>query len=77
MAVIYYSATSGNLAKTMQKACDDHDPVVMLSLMDYEALSETAYLLQSPKNSQRLTKSIRELDSGKGKARILLESSVK
>ena len=43
-----------NLAQLMQQVCDDHSPViitrnkapsvVMLSLEDYEALQETAYL---------------------------------
>jgi len=83
MTAISYTAARSSLAKTMKKVCEDHDPViitrqnsesvVMLSLKDYEALNETSYLLQSPKNAQRLTGSIRELDSGKGKVRELLE----
>ena len=42
----------------MEKVCDDHTPViitrkaakpvVMMSLADYQALEETAYLLKSP-----------------------------
>jgi antitoxin YefM len=31
-----------------------------MSLQDYEALNETAYLLQSPKNVKRLMESIEE-----------------
>jgi antitoxin YefM len=56
---------------TIKQVCDDHDPViitrknneavVLLSLQDYEALNETAYLLQSPKNAKRLMESIEEL----------------
>lgn len=67
----------------MKKVCDDHDPViitrrnsesvVMLSLEDYEALCETNYLLQSPKNTQRLFESVEELNAGKGKERELFE----
>ena len=45
----------------------------MISLEDYEALAETAYLLQSPQNAKRLLESIEELESGKGKERELVE----
>lgn len=81
MTAISYTAARGSLAKTMKKVCEDHDPVVitrqnsasvvLLSLEDYESLSETSYLLQSPRNAQRLVKSIEELNSGKGKVREL------
>ena len=55
MDAITYSAARANLAKTMYRVCDDHEPliitrngeqsVVMLSLEDYNALEETAFLL--------------------------------
>jgi toxin YoeB len=35
--------------------------VVMISLQDYQALEETAYLLRSPKNARRLLESIKEI----------------
>ena len=67
----------------MEKVCDDHAPliitrknarsVVMISLDDYEALEETAYLLRSPKNVRRLVESIAELESGGGTVRDLVE----
>ena len=54
MDTLTYTAARGNLAKTMAKVCDDHapvvitrktaQPVVMMSLEDFEALEETAYL---------------------------------
>jgi antitoxin YefM len=82
MESITYSFARQNLASTMKKVCDDHDPivitnkrdqsVVMISLDDYEALQETTYLLRSPKNSKRLLESILQLESGKGKVRELL-----
>ena len=66
----------------MKKVCDDHDPVIitrkqndaviMMSLEDYEALNETAYLLHSPKNTKRLLESIEELEKGMGKERKLV-----
>ena len=83
MRAISYTSVRGNLAQTMEKVCEDHDPViitrrnseavVMISLEDYEALNETAYLLQSPRNAKRLLESIEELESGRGKERELIE----
>ena len=82
MKALTYTALRGNLAKTMKEVCDDHDlviitrkqhdAVVMMSLEDYEALNETAYLLHSPKNTKRLLESIEEIEKGKGKERKLI-----
>jgi antitoxin YefM len=54
MKAITYTAARQNLAKTMDKVCDDRSPiivtrkssnsVVIMSLTDYESLEETAYL---------------------------------
>ena len=81
MKAISYTHAREKLAKTMEQVCDDHTPliitrrnersVVMLSLEDYEALEETAYLLRSPKNARRLLESIAELQSGGGQERAL------
>jgi antitoxin YefM len=49
------------------------EPVVMVSLEDYEALKETAYLLRSPENVRRLLASIERLESGQGLPRDLTE----
>jgi len=46
---------------------------VVISLEDYQALEETAYLLRSPKNARRLLESIAELEAGEGMERELLE----
>ena len=83
MDTITYSEARSKLADTMEKVCDDHAPmiitrknsrsVVMISLDDYQALEETAYLLRSPKNAKRLLESIAELESGCGTERELLE----
>lgn len=83
MDAISYTLARKNLAGTMTKVCDDHSPViitrrdhssvVMLSLEDYEALSETAYLLRSPKNAKRLMNSIEELEAGNGSEKGLIE----
>ena len=81
MTAMTYTAARENLASTMDRVCADHDPViitrnrdqsvVMISLDDYEALQETAYLLRSPANAKRLMSAIESLDAGKGKKRSL------
>lgn len=81
METVSYSQAREELAKTMDKVCRDKKPiiitrqrgdsVVLLSMEDFEALEETAYLLRSPKNAQRLLKSIEELEAGKGKKKKL------
>jgi len=45
----------------------------MMSMEDYQALEETAYLLRSPKNTRRLIESIAELESDKGVEKELIE----
>ena len=81
MTAISYTAARENLAATMDKVCEDHAPiiitrnrdqaVVMMSLEDYEALEETAYLLKNPKNARRIMRAITQLDAGKGVARTV------
>ena len=81
MSTISYTAARENLAATMDQVCDDREPVVitrqkqrsvvMLSLEDYESLSETAYLLKSRANARRLLAATKQLESRKGKARKL------
>jgi antitoxin YefM len=83
MNAITYTAARQNLAKTMGKVCRDHAQVIVtrkyensvaiMSLEDYEALEETAYLLRSPKNTRRLMESIAQLESGKGTEKELVE----
>jgi len=83
MQSISYTAARSNLAKTMQKVCDDHNPiaitrkgegaVVMISMEDYQALEETAYLLRSPRNAGRLIAAIGDLEQGQGEEKELLE----
>lgn len=78
-----YTALRKNLARVMDQVCDDCEPVtvtrsnarpvVILSLADYKALEETAYLMRSPKNLQRLMESVEELESGKGLEKTLIE----
>ncbi|MGE5342567.1 MAG: type II toxin-antitoxin system Phd/YefM family antitoxin [Candidatus Omnitrophota bacterium] len=83
METISYSMVRENLAKTMEKVCEDHDPVVivrrkaepvvLLSLDDYQSLEETAYLLRSPKNAKRLIEAVEEIEAGSAPERQLME----
>ena len=83
MDAISYTAARANLASTMADVCNDHapviitrkseDPVVMMSLEDYNSMQETTYLLRSPANARELLESIAELESGKGTDRELFE----
>ena len=83
MQSISYTAARSNLSKTMEQVCQDHAPiaitrkgegaVVMISMEDYQALEETAYLLRSPKNTRRLIAAIADLEQGKGEEKELIE----
>jgi len=81
MDTITYTSARANLADTMNRVCEDHEPiiitrsgdqaVVMISLEDYKSLEETSYLLRSPKNARRLLESIASLEQGQGEERSL------
>lgn len=81
MDAITYSTARANLASTMDRVCNDHEAliitrngeqsVVMLSLEDFQALEETAYLLRNPANAKRLLTAVGQLNTGKGVARPL------
>lgn len=83
MKTMSYSESRKNYAATLSSVVDDreeivitragHDPVVMVSLDDYESLKETAYLLRSPENARRLLNSISRLERGDGTPHDLLE----
>lgn len=83
MRTLTYTAARENLAQTMQQVCEDHDAVVitrrrdqavvMMSLEAYESLEETAYLLRSPRNAQRLREAVDQLRAGRGLERELPE----
>jgi antitoxin YefM len=80
-----YSRVRQELAKTLDRVCKDHAPVivtrqsqkhssvVIISLEDYEAMEETAYLLRSSRNARRLMESVVQLGEGRGKKRSLTE----
>lgn len=81
MDAITYSAARANLASTMNRVCNDHEAliitrngeqsVVMLSLEDFQAMEETAYLLRNPANARRLMAAAAQLSAGNGVEREL------
>ena len=83
MAAINYSELRNNLKEMMDRACNDHESlivsrknhadVVMLSLEDYESLKETAYLLRSPANAKRILASVESFRSGGGTEHPMIE----
>ncbi|BDQ33855.1 type II toxin-antitoxin system Phd/YefM family antitoxin [Pseudodesulfovibrio portus] len=80
---ITYTDARQRLASTMDEVCDSHEPViitrrkaksvVMMSLEDYNSIAETAYLLGSPANADRLRASIRSAQAGELEEHALLE----
>ena len=83
MKTISSSTLRTKLTSTLDEVCSAHDPIlitrkntpsaVLLSLADYEALEETAYLLKSPDNVMRLMESVVELESGRGEEKVLAD----
>jgi antitoxin YefM len=83
MNALTYTYTRQHLADVMRSVNDDHNPVVVtsqrgkpvviLSLDDYQAFEETAYLLRNPQGAKRLLDSVEELRAGGGQVRELME----
>lgn len=84
MRTTSYSDLRKNLAATLDRVTEDHEPIVitrdkgkpaavLISLEDFASYEETSYLLQSPRNAERLRAAIEELDAGRGKERKLVE----
>ncbi len=83
MQTATFTDTRKNLASTMDYVTINHspitvtrqnkEPIVMISLKDFKSMEETAYLMQSNNNAQRLNSAILELENGLGVKRELLE----
>ena len=78
-----FSDARKNLASTMDYVVSNHmpvtitrqnkEPIVMISLEDYRSIEETAYLMQSRSNADRLNLSIDELENARGIQKELIE----
>ena len=74
MDTLSYSNFRSHLAGTLDKVNDDHKPVlitrqngkpaVVMSLEDFQSYEETAYLMASPRNAERLNQAIVEIERG-------------
>ena len=83
MDAVSYSDARSNFASLLDKVNDDRAPIlitrqrgkpaVLMSLDDFSAWEETAYLLRSPENARALLASIDELNRGGGVTRSLEE----
>ncbi|HSQ94765.1 MAG TPA: type II toxin-antitoxin system prevent-host-death family antitoxin [Croceibacterium sp.] len=84
MDVVTYSDARANLKEMMDRVVDDRtqivvtrqkaDPVVLMSLEDWNSVEETMHLLSTPANAERLRASIAQLDAGKGVERDLIDA---
>lgn len=61
-------------AESRARSAEVLDSVVMVSLEDYEALKETAYLMYSPANTRRLLDAMERLESGRGERHELIDA---
>ena len=76
MKTMSYSESRAHYAATLDAVVDDceevvitragREPVVIVSLAEYQSLKETAYLLRSPANARRLLGAIDRLENGAG-----------
>ncbi len=83
MDALSYSIARKNFVQTMERVCDEHEPliitrnnsrsVVIMSLEDYNSIEETAYLLRSPANAENLRQSIKQYEQGKYQYRDIIE----
>jgi antitoxin YefM len=84
MDVMTYSDARANLKDVMDRVVQDRtsvvvtrqkgEPVVMVSLAEWNAVTETLHLLSTPANADRLRGAIRQLDAGRGSERELAQS---
>lgn len=76
MKAITYSNARKNLRALIRNVCNNAEPTiivgseddeqaVLISLDDFQAMEETAYLLSSPANRTHLEKSLQEAKNGK------------
>ena len=76
MKAVSYSDAKKNLKALIHRVCKDSEPAVivgsgseeqavLISMEDFQAMEETAYLLSSPANRAHLERSLREADAGK------------
>ncbi|MCT2295896.1 type II toxin-antitoxin system prevent-host-death family antitoxin [Brachybacterium muris] len=83
MRTISYTESRAKYAEVLDSVINDreevivtragHEPVVIVSLEDYESMRETAYLMRSPANARRLLDAMERLETGRGNVHELAE----
>lgn len=83
MDSISYSEFRTRLSRSLDKVNEDQKPLlitrqngkpaVVMSLDEFHAYQETAYLMASPKNASRIAESIAEIEAGKTVEHALIE----
>jgi antitoxin YefM len=83
MDVVTYSEARANLKDVMDRVVADKtevivtrqkaEAVVMVSLSEWNSIVETAHLLSSPVNAERLRRSIEQMDAAKGHEHELVD----
>ncbi|HEX5259434.1 MAG TPA: type II toxin-antitoxin system prevent-host-death family antitoxin [Sphingomicrobium sp.] len=76
MDVVTYSDARANLKDVMDRVVEDKtevivtrqraEAVVIVSLSEWNSMVETAHLLSSPVNAERLRRSIEQMNAGQG-----------
>lgn len=84
MKTMSYTESRARYAEVLDSVIDDreeivitragHEPVVIVSLADFESLRETAYLMRSPANARRLLDAMERLEASDGQVRDLLDA---
>lgn len=82
MDTLNYTNVRADLARTMDRVNDDRTPIVitrqrgrsavLMSLEDYNSLTETMHLLRSPRNATRLAESMAQANKGRSRKRALI-----
>ncbi|MDF1581811.1 MAG: type II toxin-antitoxin system prevent-host-death family antitoxin [Methyloprofundus sp.] len=83
MDTMSYTVFRGHLSSALDKVNDDHIPIlitrqngkpaVLISLEDFHSYEETAYLMASPKNAERLNQAIAQAEKGMTNEHELIE----
>lgn len=83
MKTLSYTESRARYAEVLDSVVEDreevvitragHEPVVIVSLADFESLRETAYLMRSPANARRLLDAMERLEQGEGQAHDLID----
>ena len=84
MKTLSYTESRAKYAEVLDAVANDreevvitragHEPVVIVSLEDFESLRETAYLLRSPANARRLLDAMERLEAGDGQEHDLIDA---